>query len=135
KTRGWRVAGVLSPAVLQDGHKVAIDLVDLTSGTTRQLAASRRGDRAGETTERWRFDAAALTWGNEVLRSAAGSPFDVLMVDELGPLEFQRGSGLLAGLDAIDGLARGVAIVVVRPSLLEAATERWPDALVVDVED
>ncbi|MFO7545511.1 MAG: ATP-binding cassette domain-containing protein, partial [Trueperaceae bacterium] len=133
RARGWRVAGVLSPAVLQDGHKVAIDLVDLTSGTTRQLAASRRGDRAGETTERWRFDPAALTWGNDVLRCSAEAPFDLLMVDELGPLEFQRGSGLLAGLDAIDGLARGVAIVVVRPSLLEAATERWPDALVVDV--
>lgn len=133
--RGRRVAGVLSPAVFEDGHKVAIDLVDLTSGTRRRLAAPRRGEGEGETTERWRFDPETVAWGNEVLRRTAGEPHYVLVVDELGPLEFQRGAGLLAGLEALDDRRGGVAIVVVRPSLLTHATERWPDALVIDVED
>src|SRR5690606_4290421 len=34
----WRVGGLLSCPVMEGGEKVAIDLVDLTSGTRRPLA-------------------------------------------------------------------------------------------------
>ncbi|MDZ7802171.1 MAG: ATP-binding cassette domain-containing protein [Trueperaceae bacterium] len=135
RARGARVAGVSSPAVLREGHKVGIDLVDLATDTRRRLAALRRDDEGGQTTERWRFDDAVLAWGNEVLRAAAAARPDLLLVDELGPLEFHRSAGLTAGIDAVDGGAAGVACVVVRPSLLKAATARWPDAVIVDVED
>ena len=133
--RGWRVAGVLSPAVFTGDHKTGIDIVDLASGERRRLAEARRGEGDGATTERWRFADAALAWGSEALRTSAAVPFDLLVVDELGPLELQRGTGLVGGMEAVDRLERGVACVVVRPTLLDAALQRWPDAIVIDVED
>jgi ABC-type cobalamin/Fe3+-siderophores transport system ATPase subunit/nucleoside-triphosphatase THEP1 len=141
---GRRVAGVVSPAVFDPAApagaslaraKVAIDLVDLASGERRRLAEVRRDDDPGTATQRWRFDEAALAWGNGALRAAAGEDVDLLVVDELGPLEFVRGVGFTDGLAAIDAGRFAVACAVVRPSLVDEALRRWPDATVVDVED
>ena len=41
---------------------------------------------------------------------AADTPRDLLVVDELGPLEFQRCAGLLEGLAAVDRLHRAVVL-------------------------
>jgi iron complex transport system ATP-binding protein len=135
RRRGGKVAGVASPAVVEGGRKVGIDIVDVSTGDRRRLADPRGGPNGGETTERWRFAEAALAWGNEVLARVSLDHADLLIIDELGPLEFHRGSGLSAGLDAIGARRYAVACVVVRPSLLDAALTRWPHAVVVDVED
>jgi iron complex transport system ATP-binding protein len=135
RRQGWRVAGVLSPAVVQAGRKVGIDLVEVASSERRRLADLRQGSGDGATTERWGFRDATLAWANQALRDAAQAQPDLLLIDELGPLELQRGTGLAAGLAAVDGLSGGLACAVVRPALLSAALTRWPDALVVDVED
>lgn len=145
RARGYAVVGVSSPAVLEDDggerRKVAIDLHDLRGGERRRLAEVRRADEPGTATQRWRFDEAVLAWGNEVLRAASedGSADDaarrLLVVDELGPLEFVRGVGLTQGLRAVDARRYALACVVVRPALIDEALRRWPDATVVDVED
>ncbi len=136
RRRGWRVAGVSSPALFEGREKTGIGVVDVATGEARTLASRRTdGEGAGAATERWRFDDAALAWGNGVLERAAEEPTDLLVVDELGPLEFQRGIGFQGGLAAIDRGRYGVACAVVRPALLDAALRRWPDALVIDVED
>lgn len=135
RSRGWRVAGVASPAVLSDGRKVAIDLVDVVSGARRRLADRRRDVDGGVTTERWRFETATLAWGNELLAGVAEAGTDLLLADELGPLELRRGGGLRNGLRAMDEGRFSVGCAVVRPALLDRALERWPGAWVVDVED
>ena len=122
--------------MIEGGRKTAIDLVDLGTGQRRRLAEVRRADEPGTATQRWRFAEPALAWGNEVLRAAAEGPgVDLLLVDELGPLEFVRGEGFTDGLTAMDARRYAVALVVVRPALVDEALRRWPDALVVDVED
>jgi ABC-type cobalamin/Fe3+-siderophores transport system ATPase subunit/nucleoside-triphosphatase THEP1 len=133
--RGLRVAGVASPAVLEGGRKVAIDVVDLAGDARRRLAELRHADEPGTATQRWRFDEEALSWGNAALRAAAAARVDLLVVDELGPLEFVRGVGFVDGVAALDAGRFAVACVVVRPSLVDEALRRWPDATVVDVED
>jgi ABC-type cobalamin/Fe3+-siderophores transport system ATPase subunit/nucleoside-triphosphatase THEP1 len=135
RARGLRVAGVASPAVLESGRKVAIDVVDLGSDARRRLAELRRADEPGTATQRWRFDEDALSWGNAALRAAAAARVDLLVVDELGPLEFVRGVGFTDGLAALDAGRFAVACAVVRPALVDEALRRWPDATVVDVED
>lgn len=127
------VAGVISPGVYEGGEQVGIDAEDLRTGRRRRLASLRA---AGEpalsaATKLWRFDSEALAWGNEVLRSA--TPCGLLVVDELGPLEFEEGRGWLAGLAAVDSGAFPAAVVVVRPRLLPDARRRWPEAEVVEV--
>lgn len=128
------VSGLLSPAVMDGLHKRAIDLLDLNTGERRRLA-QRCGEEpaAGPVTGMWRFDPAAIAWGNSVLgKVVAGG---LVFVDEMGPLEFEREQGLQAGLQLVDAGRYQVACVTVRPSLLEAARARWPHAQVITVRD
>lgn len=130
---GRHVCGVLSPPVFDSGRKVGINLIDLATRETRLLARRREPDarEAGgvETTE-WRFDPVVLAWGDDVLRETGAC--DLLVVDELGPLELERGEGWMSALPLLDAGAYRAALVVVRPSLLDAALARWPGATVLD---
>jgi nucleoside-triphosphatase THEP1 len=89
-----------------------------------------REEGQGEiSTPRWVFDPDVLVWANQRLQNSAGS--DLLIIDELGPLEFLQNKGLLAGLERLDQGRFEVACVVVRSSLLPKALQRWPSAYVV----
>ncbi len=126
---GEDLAGLISPGVFVDGRKVGIEAYDLRSQQRRRLAALRTEQDAAEVmTKAWTFDSASLAWGDEVLRSA--TPCGVLIVDELGPLEFEQRRGWTAGLDALDGGDYRMAVAAIRPELLETALQRWPGAVV-----
>lgn len=126
------VAGIVSPGVYEGGVQVGIEAEDLRTGRRRLLAQIRGPGEAplSEATRLWRFDLETLAWGNEVLASAV--PCDLLLVDELGPLELEQGGGWPAGLAAADSGDFRAALVVVRPRLLPAARRRWPEAEVVE---
>lgn len=131
RSGGRDVAGVLCPAVFEGTCKTGIAVVDLRGGGTRALARRREPGPAEATARRrWVFDDAALAWGDA--RLAAATPCDLLVVDELGPLELDEGRGWTAGIAAIDSGAYHAAIVVVRPALLERARARWPLAAIAD---
>jgi len=131
REKGLSVGGILSPAVFQNGEKTGIDLIDLSDGSRRRLAEQRRGVSSRVTTPRWQFDENVLDWGNAILGNLP--PTDLVIIDELGPLEFLRGMGLQNGLKVVDERAHRVICVVVRPSLLSDARKRWPHGLVMDV--
>jgi len=122
--RGLDLAGLVSPAVWRGGRKTAIDLLDLASGERRRLAQFKPHQGADSSTWDWEFDQQVLDWGNAVLSRITQCPRIIL--DELGPLEFEHASGLTAGLDLVAGHGYELACVVVRPSLLARALERWP---------
>ncbi len=127
---GWRTAGLLSRPVFEGSLRIAIDAEDLHSGETRRLAV--RSDTPTPGTRHWKFDENTLAWGNRVL--AASIPADLLVIDELGPLEFERDTGWQAGLAAVDSGQYAVAIVVVRPELLGEALLRWHEANLVEID-
>ena len=113
--RGWRVAGVLSPALLEEGQKVGILVTDLCSGQTRPLARLNRNHKPGGLA--YKFDPSALAWADAAV--AASTPCDLLILDELGPLEIEQGRGMVSAFRVLrDGRYR-LAVVVVRPSLLD----------------
>jgi nucleoside-triphosphatase THEP1 len=129
---GWSLSGVLCPAEFEDGEKIAIDMLDLTTGERCRLAYRENRQTGFEVTDHWNFDNVVLDRGNEILGSAGIC--DLLLVDELGPLEFYRRQGWVK---AFDTLARGEfkrAVVVIRPELLEEARILWPGAYVVDLD-
>jgi nucleoside-triphosphatase THEP1 len=131
---GIAVAGILSLKALVEGAEAAIEAIDVASGQRRRLAVRRRETDAadGPSTTRWQFTAAALAWGDTVLRAA--TPCELLVVDELGPLELERGEGWRSGLAAVDSGAYRDAFVVVRPELLDQVRRRWPHAFVIRIE-
>lgn len=133
KSLGWDVAGVVSPAVYDAGEKTGIEVLDLRSGESRQFARRpAESDGSGTVHPSWIFNQIALAWGNQVLKTVI--PCDMLIVDELGPLEFETGVGWSAGMQAVDSRSYQVGLVTIRPELLKAARQRWPFAGVVDVE-
>jgi nucleoside-triphosphatase THEP1 len=73
---------------------------------------------------RFRFDPEIMDWGNDVLAHAAAC--HLLVVDELGPLEIERGQGWQKAFDALRGNNYAVALVVVRLELLEQAKLKLP---------
>ncbi|MBK8985078.1 MAG: ATP-binding cassette domain-containing protein [Chloroflexi bacterium] len=130
RARGLRVAGLWSPGVFAHGRKLGIDLVNLHTEERRRLANLRGSAAAAVSTTQWAFDPEALAWGNRVMADAPDH--DLLILDELGPLEFGRGEGLMAGLQVIDDGRYRVACVVIRPSLLPEAQARWPHAQIIN---
>jgi len=118
------VAGLISPAVIEQGRKVAIAVVDLKTGQRRLLATRHQPEREGGC--EWAFDQESIIWANRCLQFV--SPTDILFVDELGPLELVRGQGFVEGLKRIDEGDYNQGFVVVRPSLLSIARDRWPGA-------
>lgn len=131
--RGLSVAGVLSPAVVRNDVKIGIDVVDLVSGQRRRLAHRRDLRETEIMTPMWAFDSETVQWVNGLLEQAPRC--DLLVVDELGPLEFQQNKGFVAAFSLVDRRQYRVACLVVRPSLLRDALSRWPGAYVVDVDD
>lgn len=127
---GEDLAGLISPGVFGDGRKTGIEAYDLRGRERRRLASLCEPDRAE--TCAWNFETETLAWGDEVLRQA--TPCSVLIVDELGPLEFIEGRGWTSGLDALDGRAYRMAVATIRPGLLESALQRWLGAHVYRLE-
>jgi nucleoside-triphosphatase THEP1 len=115
--RGLDCAGIVCPARFDRAHKVGIDLVNLQTGESRPLAEA--DDQPSELrTTRYRFDTDVMAWGADALDAAC--PCDLLIVDEIGPLELDRGRGWVNALDVLCAGQFGLAVVVVRPSLVDA---------------
>ncbi len=126
---GYSAKGVICPPIYENEIKTGIDVLNVESREQRHLAILRGSAIDGIYTTRWLFDQESINWGNEILLKAV--PCDLLFVDELGPLEFERGEGWQNGLKAIDSRAYVLTIVVIRPRLIETALQRWPDARVI----
>ena len=127
------VAGILCPGIEVDGERTEIRARTLPGVATRILATRRDlMESDGElVTPRWRFDPATVAWGDAHLASIGR--VRLLVVDELGPLEFERREGFVSAFPLLDRGAFALALVVVRPGLLPLAQSRWPGASVHDV--
>ena len=143
--RGWQVSGVLSPAKFKDGQKNAIMIENIATGEQRQMAywpQALEGQRPEDvcTDEspydpdwkpHWIFDKENMAWGEEILAGIESS--DLLIIDELGPFELAKGEGWVSGLRLLDAGDYRLALVVIRPELIEQAQQRWPQASVVEL--
>jgi nucleoside-triphosphatase THEP1 len=126
---GWRVAGLLSPARLERGEKIGIEALDLHSGARRLLAT--RGGEGGVRWGEWSFDPSTIAWGNRVLRSLAGC--DLLVIDEIGPLELEKGEGWSAALPLLQEGRYRLALAVVRPEYALGQFLRWPGSCLITI--
>ncbi len=116
--RGWSVGGIVT---LAEGR--CRRALDLGSGRRRLLAVSGETP-AGLTGPRWgpyRFSRRTLAWGNAVLLRTV-QEMDLVVLDEVGPLELVMGEGFLPALQAVLGRP-APGLVVVRPSLLGTVAE------------
>lgn len=114
--RGYTVAGILTTLRLGSSGERGLDVEDIQHGVRRPLAEAA-GSADGPTIGPWRFHRGGLEWGDAVLASA--TPCDLLVVDEIGPLELVHGTGWAQALPALLSGAYRVGLAVVRPALVE----------------
>jgi len=175
---GFPVAGVVCGALFRDGAKIGIQCADVSAAPGSRpwpLAAaipgrsvprqgdpeSVRGQPAFDDSDSsvlrygmWEFNRAALAAADEAvcrgIAAALGPSGDrIVFVDEIGPLELDRGVGLTGALAALDWIAadrarpgpsargrprRDTFVVVARPDIAGRLAARWPGAIAVGME-
>ena len=75
---------------------------------------------------RWRRPRATCSSGGR-LRAAISQGCDLLIVDEIGPLELEQGRGLASLLSNLSARRLPPLLLVVRPELAGRLQERLPD--------
>ncbi|MDR1089144.1 MAG: nucleoside-triphosphatase [Coriobacteriales bacterium] len=136
QSRGVTVAGVICPAVFEKQRKIGIDALLLPSEELLRLAersSPNAAVRAGEQQTMWKFDTEVFTAVNQHLDSCVALLPELLIIDELGPQELLYGRGYTSALALLDRGLYADALVVVRPSLLDTALQRWGQSRVVDI--
>ncbi len=129
----FKVTGVYSPARFENNVKTGIYLVDISNEKKKLLANYQPGWDYDNSKREWKMDPEVLQWGFEVIRESV--PTSVLIIDELGFLEFEKNQGLTSAFDILkDGVYR-LAIVVVRIGLLKQAMAKWESAKVIYMDE
>jgi len=121
------VTGVICPGIYKNGTRVRINAHLLLTGEILPLAFAHSPENYAVNTAAWGFDESTIAAVNQELDEPTG--WGLLVIDELGPLEFHRNQGFVNAFRAIDNHP-GPVLVVVRESLLSEARQRWPDAKV-----
>ena len=126
---GCSAGGIISLALYSEGIKTAFYTMDVRTREKRLCGTRIHGDQG--TVGCWQMDGEVLVWGNELLRSSI--PCDRLFIDELGPLEFDRGKGYTAAFTVLKGSGYGHAYVVIRPECLEMFRQYISDFRIIRI--
>jgi nucleoside-triphosphatase len=123
RAQGRQPQGVLSPALFDSsGAKVGFEVLDVATGERWLLAHTVReldGPRIGP----YVLDSAGLVRSIIALTRACEGA-DLMIVDEIGPLELKRNEGFAPVLDCLPLQGPGHLLLVVRPSLLPEVRRR-----------
>lgn len=132
RAQGLTVGGVLTPARYERERKVGLDVQDLRTAQAWPLAEAAPGTD-GPATGAWHFHSTGLQAGRQALERA--TPCHILIVDELGPLELERGEGWQVAVEVLAAGRFRLGLVVVRPALVPRFLELLgaPDLPVVQV--
>jgi len=121
---GWTVGGIVSPCYGNSRQCEVYTVKDLQSGEERVLA--RRSKQAGTIrVGAFAFEPEGIAFGRQALESAKEANVQLLIVDEVGPLELQ-GDGWAPVLERLLADVFGVMVWVVRPELVEEVRKRYP---------
>ncbi len=132
--RGCRVGGILSqPHYSIRGGKSALLATDLWTGESRLLASLEHnldGPRRGAHS----FDAGTFAWARQAVRSALAEAVELVILDEVGPLELAARDGFAPLLGVLAGAPCASLLVVRRAwrAALEACLPTPPLAFEVD---
>lgn len=117
--RDMDVAGILT-SLSGPEPQAPREVIDLRTGASRLFGVPTRSS-GDSLTPGWSIKQEVFEWANGVLRAAV--PCELLIIDEIGPLELEGGRGWVAALEVVRGGRFGAALVVCRPNLLEKLEE------------
>jgi len=115
---GMRIGGILAPARYDSQeHKTGIYAVDAFTEERRLLATvEQEPDKA--TVGQYRFDPEVMAWSLGRVLLALDAPIDVVVIDEIGPLELVQKGGFAPALEHLLQAQATAAVLIVRAELL-----------------
>lgn len=132
---GCSVGGVLSSPIEKQGQRIGFDVIDLLTGKQAPFARLSRLERfkAGEAVGDYTISRRGISFARRAIERAVESRCDLVVIDEVGPLEL-GGKGLMPAVEL--ALASPVnVLIVVRASLREALQRRFPQYEFVVIAD
>lgn len=135
--RGLRVTGLITEAHRLASGRLVQTALNLRTGERRRLAdyvgvdegEPIGGGVAGRLS--WTFVGESVRWGRHELDRCLAGACDLLIVDQLGPLELLAGSGWVNAVRVLEEARYGLALVVVNPLVVEELRRRLGDVDVV----
>jgi nucleoside-triphosphatase THEP1 len=130
------VGGILSPAIEKQRQRIGFNVIDLLTGREVPFARLSRLKRfkGGEVVGDYTISRRGVVFGRGAIKRAVESRCDLVVIDEVGPLEL-GGKGLMPAVEL--ALASPVnVLIVVRSSLRKALEGRFPQyefAVVADL--
>jgi nucleoside-triphosphatase THEP1 len=127
-----KATGVYSPARFENGLKTGIYVVDISSQLKELMAIHQPGWDPENPKREWKMDPEVLKRGDAFIRMSV--PTTVLIIDELGFLEFEKNSGWVSAFEILEKGDFEIAIVVVRSGLIDQAVAIWKNAQVISIK-
>jgi len=123
KNREIKVGGFLAPGSFESGERSGFRLKNLLTGLELPLASVR--ETAGWVKyRRFWFNPDAFHQGREWISESLSEDPDVLMIDEVGPMELED-SGWFESLKSLQNSSVPIQVWSVRESLITQLKERW----------
>ncbi|MDH4269439.1 MAG: DUF2478 domain-containing protein [Dehalococcoidia bacterium] len=135
RKHGSTVGGILSQATEQQRQRTGFNVIDLLTGQEIPFARLSRLKRfkGGEVVGDYTISRRGVVFGRGAIKRAVESRCDLVVIDEVGPLELS-GKGLMPAVELT--LASPVnVLIVVRSSLKGALQRRFPQYEFVVVAD
>lgn len=135
RKEGLRVSGIIAEGLWHNGIRSGFNLVDVSDGSLTPLCRRGNDDEPEQATP-YIFNEEGMTAGIRALSGERCANADVILVDEVGPLEI-RGMGWAPHLAPLLQLSGPVHLWVVRHACLEQIRDRWQleHAEIIDVTE
>jgi len=124
KKQGGKAGGFLAPGLMQEGERTGFNLQRVSRDQQIPLAR-KTGPASWFTFRRFSFNPEAFRIGMHWLREDLQNGADLLIIDEVGPLELQ-GRGWRKVLDHFASVPELLQLWVVRKAVLEEFKKLWP---------
>ncbi len=118
-----KMAGFLSPGIDRNGERAGFDIFNIQSSSTTELCTKQPSQswiRYGN----YYFNPQGIETGNEILNLKNLSDKQVVIIDEIGPLELQN-NGWARAIESICNNLSIIQIWVVRRTLTNQVTKKW----------
>ena len=117
---GLSSGGILTPPIYEDGRKTGFFAEDLKTGEQWPLGTKGTGsDLKGPVFGIYRFSIDGFSKAYGTLKTAVVERCDLIVLDEIGPLEIVHKKGFWRILRPLFDQKNAFLLLVVRPSLIE----------------
>ena len=128
-----KVAGIVAIGRDADGNREGFDLLNISTGETTFLCSNTFQENCKQI-GRYYFDPSGFSTGIEWLQSSLQTHPEMIIIDEIGPLELQD-KGWTQAISILLNESKTLQIWVIRKGLVNTILSKWKikDALVIDI--